>query len=65
VRIVVNGTEVGSHRLADANQRTFGLFRFADAAGCRVRNVSYRGQWPTKPFAVEQQQLAATGGPAR
>jgi tetratricopeptide (TPR) repeat protein len=60
VRIVVNGTDVGSHRLTATNQRTFGLFRFADAAGARVRNPKYRGHWPTKPFAVNEQQLAAT-----
>jgi hypothetical protein len=27
-------------------QRTFGLFHYADATGLRVRNVTYRGEWP-------------------
>ena len=32
--------------LESTNQRLFGLFHFADETEARVRNVTYRGQWP-------------------
>ena len=32
--------------LEPTNQRTFGLFHYADETEVRVRNVTYRGEWP-------------------
>jgi len=56
--LAVNGVEIGSVKLEPANSRIFGLFRYADASGVRVRNVTYRGNWPTVVPPVEKQELA-------
>jgi hypothetical protein len=58
VQVIVNGTEVATQRLEPSNQRTFGLFRFADATGVKVRNVVHRGKWPLEPAPLSQQELA-------
>jgi Protein of unknown function (DUF1583)/Protein of unknown function (DUF1581) len=58
VQIEVNGTEVARQKLEPTNQRTFGLFRFADSAGTRARNVIYRGKWPATLPPLSQQELA-------
>jgi tetratricopeptide (TPR) repeat protein len=61
--IFVNGQEVARRTLESTNQRVFGLFRFADATSARVRQVVYRGQWPTVLPALDKQELA-TAPPA-
>jgi hypothetical protein len=59
VSISVNGVKVFERSIASFNQRTFGLFHYADETEARVRNVSYRGNWPkqlpqaTNWFATE------------
>jgi hypothetical protein len=58
-QIIVNETEVARRKLEPTNQRTFGLFRFADASGVRVRNVVHRGNWPRALPAIAEQELAA------
>jgi hypothetical protein len=57
--LTVNGTQVAQHTLTEpANQRIFGLFRYADKTKCRVRNIVYRGDWPKELPPVENQELA-------
>src|SRR5262249_43500732 len=51
--VFVNGEEIGRRTLEPTNQRLFGLFRYSDATSVRVRNVVYRGQWPTVVPAME------------
>jgi hypothetical protein len=46
VALRLNGVEVYERTLESTNQRTFGLFHYADATDLRVRNVTYRGEWP-------------------
>ncbi|HEY2412465.1 MAG TPA: DUF1583 domain-containing protein [Pirellulaceae bacterium] len=58
--IHVNGTEVASRTLESTNQRTLGLFRFADITAVQVRNVNYRGNWPTTLPALAEQELATS-----
>jgi hypothetical protein len=48
VQLSLNGEAIGEYELEPTNQRLFGLFRYSDATGCRVRNVRYRGKWPTE-----------------
>jgi hypothetical protein len=63
VTIAVNGQEVVRRRLERANQRTLGWFHYTDVATARIRNVVYRGQWPTEVPAAAEQQLAAAAAP--
>jgi tetratricopeptide (TPR) repeat protein len=56
--LFVNGTEVARRKIDPTNQRTFGLFRFADASGVRVRNVVHRGNWPRALPPLVEQELA-------
>ncbi|MFV2035812.1 MAG: DUF1583 domain-containing protein, partial [Halocynthiibacter sp.] len=59
----LNGTVVAEQTIAEpAAARFFGLFRYIDKTGCRVRNVVYRGDWPKNLPGVEQQQLANPAG---
>lgn len=48
VSIALNGVEVYQRKLEMANQRNFGLFHYVDETEVRVRNVVYRGKWPSK-----------------
>ena len=59
VVIAVNEVEVATHKIEAPNQRTFGLFRFADAAGVKVRNVMHRGKWPANLPLLAEQELAS------
>jgi hypothetical protein len=55
VTLTLNDAEIYVRTLEPTNQRTFGLFHQADATEARVRNVTYRGQWPrTVPATVGQ-----------
>ncbi|HEV7280783.1 MAG TPA: DUF1583 domain-containing protein [Pirellulaceae bacterium] len=61
--LFVNDVEVASRRLAPTNQRNFGLFRWSDVSGVRVRNVVHRGDWPhALPTAEEQAFGGASTG---
>jgi tetratricopeptide (TPR) repeat protein len=42
----LNGELVFERALEPTNQRLFGLFHYADETEARVRNLTYRGQWP-------------------
>jgi hypothetical protein len=46
VTLHLNSVEIYQRALESTNQRTFGLFHYADDTTMRVRNVSYRGHWP-------------------
>ena len=46
VAIRLNGVLVYERPLEPTNQRNFGLFHYADETEVRVRNVTYRGEWP-------------------
>ncbi|MCI0359346.1 MAG: DUF1583 domain-containing protein, partial [Planctomycetaceae bacterium] len=59
VVIAVNGQEVARRKLEASNLRTLGWFHYTDASTARIRNVVYRGQWPTQLPPIDQQQLAA------
>jgi hypothetical protein len=58
VTLSLNGQKVAEHKLEPTNQRLFGLFRYSDSTSARVRNVVYRGNWPTILPKMEDQQLA-------
>ncbi len=46
VTLDLNGQEIYQRALEATNQRNFGFFHYADETSVRVRNVTYRGQWP-------------------
>ena len=46
VTITINGEKVFERSIEPTNQRTFGLFHYADETEARVRKVNYRGNWP-------------------
>jgi hypothetical protein len=48
VTLHLNGVAIYERALESTNQRTFGLFHYADETTFRVRNVIYRGQWPRR-----------------
>jgi hypothetical protein len=62
VTLRLNGVAVYERPLESSNNRTFGLFHYADTAEARVRNVEYRGDWPR---SLPESLTAAPGRPAR
>jgi hypothetical protein len=59
VTLIVNDQEVGKGKLENKpSSRYFGLFHFSNATNSKVRNIKYRGKWPTTLPAVEEQVLA-------
>ena len=46
IALRLNGELIYERALEATNQRTFGLFRYADESEARVRKVTYRGEWP-------------------
>ena len=46
VTIELNGQTIYERALEPTNQRTFGLFHFADETQVRVRSIVYQGHWP-------------------
>jgi hypothetical protein len=54
----LNGALVFTHELAPTNQRTFGLFHYADQTEARVRNLLWRGEWPQELAPPHKQELA-------
>jgi hypothetical protein len=58
VAIAVNDQEVARRKLESTNLRTLGWFHYTDASTARIRNVVYRGKWPTELPPIDQQQLA-------
>jgi len=58
VVLSLNGQPICQRDLEPTNMRTFGLFHYADQTEVRVRNITYRGDWPRELPPVEEQQLA-------
>ena len=58
--LTLNGQRIHQCRLAPVNDRTFGLFHYTDQDRVRVRNVSWRGGWPSTVPPLHEQQLRAT-----
>jgi tetratricopeptide (TPR) repeat protein len=48
ITLHLNGTAIYERILESTNQRTFGLFHYAEDTSVRVRNVTYRGRWPRR-----------------
>jgi tetratricopeptide (TPR) repeat protein len=46
VSLRLNDGVIFERTIEPTNQRTFGLFHFADEGEARVRNLTYRGNWP-------------------
>jgi len=46
VALRLNGQLIYERALEPTNQRSFGLFHYADETEARVRKVVYRGEWP-------------------
>ena len=42
----LNGEPIHERTIERSSSRLFGLFHFADETEVRVRNVTYRGDWP-------------------
>ncbi|MHC5538775.1 DUF1583 domain-containing protein, partial [Singulisphaera rosea] len=56
IALRVNGELVYERALEPSNQRGFGFFHYADETEARVRNVTYRGDWPRAlPKGLEKQ----------
>jgi hypothetical protein len=56
-KLELNDQVIYDRILESTNQRSFGLFHYADASQVRVRNVSYQGQWPRSlPRALRPHQ---------
>ncbi len=62
--VSVNEKDVATVSVTEPRtERFFGLFRFANKTGCRVRNLKYRGEWPKTLPAVMEQVLAKPDTP--
>jgi hypothetical protein len=57
VRIVLNGTPVYDGNIPADNDRTFGLFHYADQTSVRVRHVNWTGNWPKVLPPTTDQEL--------
>lgn len=59
VDLTLNGQLIFQRKLEPTNQRTFGMFRYADRTEARVRNIIWRGDWPRELPAPTEQELSA------
>lgn len=60
VHMTLNDQPIYQRKLEASNQRTFGLFHYADRTTARIRNVTWRGDWPKQLPALENQDLVDT-----
>lgn len=58
VTLSLNDQVVYERELEPTNQRTFGLFHFADETQARVRNIVWKGDWPREVPSLAEQELA-------
>ncbi|MFG0331824.1 MAG: DUF1583 domain-containing protein [Maioricimonas sp. JB049] len=58
VTLVLNDEIIYERALEAGNQRTFGLFHYADLSQVRVRNVEWAGDWPRELPSINEQELA-------
>ncbi|MDB5390598.1 MAG: tetratricopeptide repeat protein, partial [Planctomycetaceae bacterium] len=63
VVLTLNGEKVGSYTLEATNQRIFGLFRYSSETTARVKNATYRGNWPKSIPVLTEQELAVPTSP--
>jgi hypothetical protein len=61
VSLLINGQLVYERKLEITNQRTFGLFHYADQTEARLRNIRWRGAWLGKIPDLDDQELAGDG----
>jgi hypothetical protein len=55
VTLALNDQEIYQRNLEPTNQRSFGLFHYADATQVRVRHATYQGNWPrTIPVSLRR-----------
>ena len=57
VQIVLNRTKVYQGKISAGNDRTFGLFHYADQTDVRVRNMQWTGNWPRVLPPIAEQEL--------
>ncbi|NQV25529.1 MAG: DUF1583 domain-containing protein [Rhodopirellula sp.] len=57
VFLYLNGESIYERKLEATNQRTFGLFHYADQTEVRVRNIVWRGDWPKQVSPLREQEL--------
>jgi hypothetical protein len=57
VLLFLNGQLIYERPVESTNQRTFGLFHYKDQSEARVRNVTWRGDWPRQLPALAEQEL--------
>ena len=57
--IRLNDELVFRHELDETQERSFGFFHYADRTEARVRNVVWRGDWPTDLPKLKEQVLAS------
>jgi hypothetical protein len=65
VELRINQQLVYSRVLEPGNQRTFGLFHYADQTEARVRGLRWRGHWPDELPAAADQELSDEEVPLR
>ncbi len=58
LNIFLNDTIVYSAMMSPETSRTFGLFRYLDKTGVRLRKLRWRGAWPKTVPSTPQQSLA-------
>lgn len=58
VHLSLNDVEIYEFPIEYSNQRQFGLFHHADETEVRVKNVTYRGDWPKMLPGLNEQELA-------
>jgi hypothetical protein len=61
VGLKLNDKLIYERKLESTNQRTFGLFHYADRTEALVRNVVWKGDWPRELPSVAEQELAGEG----
>ena len=60
INLILNDQLVYQRKLDLSNQRTFGIFHYADQTESRVRNIVWRGNWPRRLPVVTDQTPADT-----
>ncbi len=64
VTLKLNDQAIFERTLEPTNQRSFGLFHYADATRARIRNISYQGEWPrSRPEARPHSQVTVVRRP--
>ncbi len=58
IEVALNGSPVFSRPIEQSNDRTFGLFHWADQSEVRVKNLRWSGSWPRTVPEPEEQELA-------